>query len=111
MTQKESTKFANKQGKMAAKKANREAKRVIGPIISSGWDLFEAMYYGATKVEGFMRCIGTLFGTYSGGFYGEQSLGKIGYLVGSQIGSWVGGRVGLMVYDVVNVVHYLSLKF
>ncbi|MBA0844130.1 hypothetical protein Goarm_001252, partial [Gossypium armourianum] len=57
--------------------------------------------------EGFLRGTGTLFGAYGGGFIGEQSLGRVGYLVGSHLGSWVGGRIGLMVYDVVNGVHYL----
>ncbi|KAL9318707.1 hypothetical protein ACSQ67_015224 [Phaseolus vulgaris] len=52
--------------------------------------------------EGFLRGSGTLFGTYGGGFLGEQRLGRFGYLVGSHLGSWVGGRIGLMVYDVVN---------
>ncbi|XP_028795907.1 uncharacterized protein LOC114751402 [Neltuma alba] len=110
MSQKKSSKLAEKHGKKAAKMASREAKRVIGPIMSSGWDFFEAIYYGATMTEGFLRSIGTLFGTYSGGFFGEQCLGRLGYLVGSQIGSWAGGRIGLMVYDVVNAVHFLSLK-
>ena len=42
-----------------------------------------------------------------GGFYGEQRLGKLGYLGGSHLGSWFGGRVGLMIYDVLNGVSYL----
>ncbi|KAK6159807.1 hypothetical protein DH2020_003188 [Rehmannia glutinosa] len=37
----------------------------------------------------------------------KQRFGRFGYLVGSQLGSWVGGRIGLMVYDVVNGIHYL----
>ncbi|KAE8678647.1 lon protease-like protein 1 [Hibiscus syriacus] len=69
--------------------------------------LFEAIYYGGTIAEGFLRGTGTLFCAYGGGFLGEQSLGRVGYLVGSHLGSWVGGRIGLMVYDVVNGVHYL----
>ncbi|KAK6286208.1 hypothetical protein POUND7_012387 [Theobroma cacao] len=48
-----------------------------------------------------------LFGAYGGSFLSEQRLGRVGYLVGSHLGSWVGGRIGLMVYDVVNGVHYL----
>ncbi|KAF5739984.1 hypothetical protein HS088_TW11G00047 [Tripterygium wilfordii] len=107
MTAKDAAKQAQIEGKKAAKLATRKAKRIIGPIISSGWDFFEAMYYGGTVTEGFLRGTGTLFGAYSGGFLGEQRLGRFGYLVGSELGSWVGGRIGLMVYDVVNGVHYL----
>ncbi|QCE07266.1 hypothetical protein DEO72_LG9g2283 [Vigna unguiculata] len=107
MSPKDSAKHAQKEGKKAAKLASRQAKRIIGPIISSGWDFFEAIYYGGTLTEGFLRGTGTLFGTYGGGFLGEQRLGRFGYLVGSHMGSWVGGRIGLMVYDVVNGVHLL----
>lgn len=103
----DAAKQAQKAGAKAAKLATRQAKRIIGPIISSGWDFFEAIYYGGTLTEGFLRGTGTLVGTYIGGFQGEQSLGRFGYLVGSHLGSWVGGRIGLMVYDVVNGVHYL----
>lgn len=107
LSPKDAAKQAQKEGAKAAKLATRQAKRIIGPIISSGWDFFEALYYGGTVTEGFLRGTGTLFGAYAGGFYGEQSLGRFGYLVGSHLGSWVGGRIGLMVYDVVNGVHYL----
>lgn len=108
MSAKDSAKYAQKEGAKAAKLASRQAKRIIGPIISSGWDFFEAMYYGGTITEGFLRGTGTLFGAYGGGFLGEERLGRFGYLVGSHMGSWVGGRIGLMVYDVVNGVHFLS---
>ena len=57
--------------------------------------------------EGFLRGSGTLVGTYAIGFVGEQRFGRFGYLVGSHLGSWIGGRIGLMVYDVVNGVHFL----
>lgn len=107
MSPTDSAKHAHKEGKKAAKLASRQAKRIIGPIISSGWDFFEAIYYGGTYTEGFLRGTGTLFGAYAGGFLGEQSLGRLGYLVGSHMGSWVGGRIGLMIYDVVNGVHLL----
>lgn len=107
MSQKDMSKFAEKHGKKAAKIATRDANRFLGPLISSGWDLFEAMYYGGTMSEGVLRSTGTLVGTYSGGFFGEQFLGRFGYLVGSQVGSWAGGRIGLMVYDVVNGFHFL----
>lgn len=103
----DAAKHAQKESKKAAKLASRQAKRIIGPIISSGWDFFEAIYYGGTITEGFLRGTGTLFGAYGGGFLGEQSLGRIGYLVGSHVGSWVGGRIGLMIYDVINGVHLL----
>ncbi|GLT88416.1 hypothetical protein SLE2022_064430 [Rubroshorea leprosula] len=107
MPPKDAAKQAQTEGAKAAKLATRQAKRIIGPIISSGWDFFEAIYYGGTMTEGFLRGTGTLFGTYAVGFLGEQRFGKVGYLVGSHLGSWVGGRVGLMVYDVVNGVHFL----
>ncbi|KMS97932.1 hypothetical protein BVRB_4g097310 [Beta vulgaris subsp. vulgaris] len=104
---KDAAKQAAKEAKKAAKLASRQARRITGPIISSGWDFFEAIYFGGSMTEGFLRGGGTLVGTYAVGFLGEQRFGRFGYLVGSQVGSWVGGRVGLMVYDVVNGVHYL----
>ncbi|GAB2229007.1 hypothetical protein Droror1_Dr00023141 [Drosera rotundifolia] len=104
---KDAAKQAQKEGKKAAKLASRQAKRVIGPVISSGWDFFEALYFGGSMTEGFLRGSGTLVGAYGGGFLGDQRLGRIGYLVGSHLGSWVGGRIGLMVYDVGNGVHFL----
>ncbi|KAE8710532.1 nicotianamine synthase-like [Hibiscus syriacus] len=107
MAAKEAAKLAQTEGKKAAKLATRQAKRIIGPIIASGWDFFEAIYYGGTIAEGFLRGTGTLFGAYGGGFLGEQRLGRVGYLVGSHLGSWIGGRIGLMVYDVVNGVHFV----
>ncbi|XP_028791461.1 uncharacterized protein LOC114747317 isoform X1 [Neltuma alba] len=107
MSAKDSAKHAQKEGAKAAKLASRQAKRIIGPVISSGWDFFEAMYYGGTITEGFLRGTGTLFGAYAGGFLGEERLGRFGYLVGSHMGSWFGGRIGLMLYDVVNGVQFL----
>lgn len=103
----EAAKQAQKTGAKAAKLATRQAKRIVGPISSSGWDFFEAIYYGGTTTEGFLRGAGTLCGTYAGGFHGEQRLGRLGYLGGSHLGSWIGGRIGLMIYDVVNGVHHL----
>ncbi|KAG6533704.1 uncharacterized protein LOC121980765 [Zingiber officinale] len=100
-------KQAQKAGKKAAKEASRKAERITGPIISSGWDFFEAIYFGGTMTEGFLRGAGTLIGTYAGGFHGEQRLGRFGYMMGSQIGSWVGGRIGLMLYDIVYGLDYL----
>ncbi|KAL0006310.1 hypothetical protein SO802_013871 [Lithocarpus litseifolius] len=87
---------AQKEGAKSAKLATWKAKHMIGPIISSGWDFFEAIYYGGTMTEGFLRDTGTSFGLHAGGFYGEQRFGRFGYLVGSQLGSWVGAlEVGL----------------
>lgn len=107
MTAKDAAKLAHNEGLKAAKLATRKAKRIIGPIISSGWDFFEAIYFGGTMTEGFLRGTGTLFGTYSVGFLGEERFGRFGYLVGSHLGSWVGGRIGLMVYDIVNGIQYM----
>lgn len=103
----DAAKQAQKAGTKAGKVAAKKAKRILGPIISSGWDFFEAMYFEGTMTEGFLRGSGTLFGTYVGGFFGEQRLGKFGYLTGSHMGSWIGGRIGLMVYDVVSGVSHL----
>lgn len=107
MEPKTAAKQAQIDGAKAAKEATRKAKRIIGPIISSGWDFFEAIYYGGTVTEGVLRGTGTLFGTYFIGYLGEERFGRFGYLVGSQFGSWIGGRIGLMVYDIVNGVHFL----
>lgn len=100
-------KQAQKAGTKAAKDASRQARRIVGPIISSGWDFFEAIYFGGTMTEGFLRGAGTLFGTYAGGYQGEQRLGRFGYLMGSHLGSWIGGRIGLMVYDIIYGLDYL----
>ncbi|KAJ6808841.1 uncharacterized protein M6B38_165880 [Iris pallida] len=107
MTAKAAANYALKAGTKAAKLASREAKRIVGPIISSGWDFFEAVYFGGTVTEGLLRGTGTSFGTYFGGYHGEERLGRVGYFVGSHLGSWVGGRVGLMIYDVINGMNYL----
>ncbi|XP_020575400.1 uncharacterized protein LOC110021301 isoform X2 [Phalaenopsis equestris] len=106
----DAAKQAQKSGQKAAKLASRQAKRIVGPILSSAWDFFEAVYYGGTMMEGVLRGVGTLFGTYAGGYHGEEIFGKLGYLLGSHLGSWVGGRIGLMVYDVCNGVA-LILQF
>lgn len=100
-------KQAKKAGAKAAKLASHRTKRIVGPIISSGWDFFEAIYYGGTMTEGFLRGSGTLFGTYIGGFHGEQLLGRLGYFAGSHLGSWIGGRIGLMFYDIFNGINYI----
>lgn len=90
LTLTEAANQAQKEGAKATKVSARQAKRILGPIISSGWDFFEAMYFGGSMTEGFLRGTGTLFGTYVGGFHGEERLGKLGYLAGSHLGSWVG---------------------
>ncbi|KAK1373261.1 Mediator of RNA polymerase II transcription subunit like [Heracleum sosnowskyi] len=107
MSGKEAKKRAQEEGARAAKIAARNANRILGPIISSGWDFFEAIYYGGTMTEGFLRGGGTLVGTYAVAFLGERRFGRFGYLIGSLLGSWLGGRIGLMLYDIVNGVHYL----
>ncbi|EPS73136.1 hypothetical protein M569_01620, partial [Genlisea aurea] len=107
MNPRDASRSAQKEGAKAAKLAKRKVKRIVGPIISSGWDFFEAIYFGGTMAEGFLRGAGTLFGTYCVGFIGEERFGRFGYLIGSHLGSWIGGRVGLMVYDVVNGVEYI----
>lgn len=104
---KEAEKHAKKEANKAAKRADRNADRVLGPIVSSGWDFFEVMYYGGTISEGFLRAGGTLVGTYAVGFLAQQRFGRFGYLLGSTFGSWIGGRIGLLVYDIVNGMHYL----
>lgn len=107
MTTKDATKEAQKAAARAAKMATRQADHILGPIASSGWDLFEAFYFGGTVTEGSLRSSGTLIGTYLVGFLGEQSFGRVGYFVGSVLGSWAGGKVGLMIYDLVNGVEYI----
>ncbi|CAI9284911.1 unnamed protein product [Lactuca saligna] len=91
MEAKAATKQAQKDGAKAAKMATRKAKRIIGMVISSGWDFFEAIYCGGIMTEGFLRGTGTLFGTYIVGYLGEE-------------------RIGFMVYDIANGL-YLLLGF
>ncbi|KAL7582600.1 uncharacterized protein LOC111878930 [Lactuca sativa] len=93
---------AKKAGDKAAKLAMRKADRILGPFVSSAWDLLETLYYQGIGTEGFLRGAGTLSGTYYVGFLGEERFGRFGYLIGSQFGSWIGGKIGLMAYDVVN---------
>lgn len=110
LTPGEAAKQAQKVSAKATKVAARQANRILGPIISCGWDFFEAMYFGGSMTEGFLRGTGTLFGTYVGGFHGEERFGKLGYLAGSQIGSWGGGRIGLMIYDIISGLKYMFLS-
>lgn len=103
----EAMKLASQVGDATARKASVQVKHIMGPIISSGWDLFETLYVGGTLAEGIVRSSGTLIGAYAGGIIGEGNLRWFRFLVGSQLGSWVGGRIGLMVYDVGIGVQYL----
>lgn len=103
----EAIKWAYQEGNAAKKRATRQAKHVVGPLISSAWDFFETIWVGGTLAEGAIRGTGTLFGSYAGGIIGEGRLGWVGFLVGSQMGSWIGGRIGLMAYDVGKGVQYL----
>lgn len=103
----EAIKTAKEKGNAAARRASMEAKHIMGPILSSGWDFFETLYVGGSLLEGITRGTGTFLGAYVGGIIGEGKLTWVGFLVGSQLGSWVGSRMGLMVYDVGKGVQYL----
>lgn len=98
---------SKKAGDKAAKLAIRKADRILGPFVSSAWDLFETVYYQGSGTEGFLRGAGTLVGTYTVGFLGDERFGRFGYLIGSQLGSWIGGKIGLMAYDVVHGMFFL----
>ncbi|EHA8586556.1 hypothetical protein COCNU_scaffold000525G000040 [Cocos nucifera] len=47
----DAAKQAQKVGAKAAKLASKQAKRILGPIISSGWDFFEAIFFWGTMTE------------------------------------------------------------
>ncbi|KAK4441833.1 hypothetical protein Salat_0518200 [Sesamum alatum] len=98
---------AREQGKAAARRASRQAKHVMGPMVSAGWDLFEIMYVGGSAEEAIARSCGTFVGAYSGGIAGEGKMGWLGFVVGSQVGSWIGGRIGLMGYDIWACLQYM----
>ncbi|XP_058188381.1 uncharacterized protein LOC131305318 [Rhododendron vialii] len=103
----EAVKWAYQKGNEAKRRATRQAKHIMGPVISSAWDFFETIWVGGTLAEGAIRGTGTFFGSYAGGVIGEGRLGWVGFLAGSQMGSWVGGRIGLMAYDVGKGIQYL----
>ncbi|KAL2510484.1 hypothetical protein Adt_16084 [Abeliophyllum distichum] len=103
----QAVKVAHEEGKKAAKRASRQAKHVMGPIVASGWDFFETLYVGGSLAEGLVRSGGTFVGTFTGGLVGEGKIGWFGFVLGSQMGSWVGGRIGLMAYDVGIGAQYL----
>lgn len=104
---KAATKQAQIDGEKAAKLADKNANRILGPIVSSGWDIYEVIYHEGYVSEGVLRGAGTLCGTYIVGFLGEERFGRLGYLVGSTLGSWIGGKIGHMAYEVVNGIHFV----
>ncbi|CAI9781064.1 unnamed protein product [Fraxinus pennsylvanica] len=106
----QAVKAACEEGKAAAKRASRQAKHVMGPIVASGWDLFETLYVGGSLVEGLVRSGGTFLGAFAGGLVGEGKIGWLGFVLGSQMGSWTGGRIALMAYDVGIGLQYLLYK-
>jgi hypothetical protein len=65
-------KQATKEGVKVASLALRQVRQKIGPILSSGWDFFEALCYDGTIIERCMRSVETLFGAYIGYFLSEQ---------------------------------------
>ncbi|XP_015086217.1 uncharacterized protein LOC107029336 [Solanum pennellii] len=94
-------------GNAVAKRASLQAKHIMGPMVSSGWDFFETIYVGGTLYEAMIRSVGTLMGSYIGGIIGEGKNRWLGFLLGSQFGSWIGGRLGLILYDVGNGLQFL----
>ncbi|XP_059311045.1 uncharacterized protein LOC132062510 [Lycium ferocissimum] len=100
-------KTGQKVGNAAAQRASLQAKHIMGPMVSSGWDFFETVYVGGTLAEAIIRSVGTLLGSYIGGIIGEGKNRWLGFLLGSQLGSWIGGRLGLMLYDVGNGLQFL----
>lgn len=105
----EAIKLAGEAGNASARRASLQAKHIMVPGITCGWDLFETIYVGGTLAEGVARGIGAFVGAYSGGVVGEGDLGWLGFVVGSRMGAWIGGRIGLMAYDVGSGVQYLSV--
>ncbi|XP_016444554.1 uncharacterized protein LOC107769809 [Nicotiana tabacum] len=103
----DAVKIGQQLGNAAAKRASLQAKHIMGPMVSSGWDFFEAIYVGGTLAEAIIRSIGTLLGSYIGGMIGEGKTSWLGFLLGSQFGSWIGGRLGLMLHDVGIGLQYL----
>ncbi|GFY98661.1 hypothetical protein Acr_13g0000620 [Actinidia rufa] len=77
---------ACQEGNAAARQAYRQAKQIMGPMISSGWDFFETIWVGGTLAEGTMRATGTFLGAYGGGIIGEGRLGWAGFSCGKSDG-------------------------
>ncbi|XP_009774671.1 uncharacterized protein LOC107805557 [Nicotiana tabacum] len=103
----DAVKIGQQVGNAAAKRASLQAKHIMGPMVSSGWDFFETIYVGGTLGEAIIRSVGTLLGSYIGGIIGEGKTRWLGFLLGSQFGSWIGGRLGLMLHDVGIGLQYL----
>ncbi|KAF3623287.1 putative B3 domain-containing protein-like [Capsicum annuum] len=103
----DAVKEGQKVGNAAARRASLQAKHIMGPMVSSGWDFFETVYVGGTLAEASIRSVGTLLGSYVGGIIGEGKTRWFGFLLGSQLGSWIGGRLGLMLYDVGNGLQFV----
>ncbi|KAM3323669.1 hypothetical protein P3S67_004820 [Capsicum chacoense] len=93
-------------GNAAARRASLQAKHIMGPMVSSGWDFFETVYVGGTLAEASIRSVGTLLGSYVGGIMGKGKLGGW-FSFGKSLGSWIGGRLGLMLYDVGNGLQFV----
>ncbi|OIT07972.1 PREDICTED: uncharacterized protein LOC109240870 [Nicotiana attenuata] len=104
----DAVKIGQQVGNAAAKRASLQAKHIMGPMVSSGWDFFETIYVGGTLGEAIIRSVGTLLGSFIGGMIGEGKTRWLGFLLGSQFGSWIGGRLGLMLHDVGIGLHYLQ---
>jgi hypothetical protein len=94
----------------AAKVKSQQARRIIGPLFAAVWDGLEVMYYGGSFAEVSMRATGTLCGTWWGGVVGENRLGRVGYLIGTQVGSWAGSRIALMTYDIAKAIQLITLE-
>ncbi|XP_004229558.1 uncharacterized protein [Solanum lycopersicum] len=103
----DAVKTGQQVGNAVAKRASLQAKHIMGPMVSSGWDFFETIYVGGTLYEAVIRSVGTLMGSYIGGIIGEGKNRWLGFLMGSQFGSWIGGRLGLILYDVGNGLQFL----
>lgn len=106
----EAKRKAESIAKAFAKDRSRQARRISGPLFAAAWDSLEVLYYGGSIAEVVMRATGTLCGTWWGGLLGEDKLGRVGYLIGSQVGSWVGSRIALMSYDIAKAGQLILLE-
>jgi len=95
---------------VAAKAKSKQARRISGPVFAAVWDALEVIYYGGSFAEVSMRATGTLCGTWWGGLVGENRLGRVGYLIGTQVGSWAGSRIALMSYDIAKAIQLITLE-
>ncbi|KAG0555446.1 hypothetical protein M758_12G173000 [Ceratodon purpureus] len=106
----EAARKAQQIADIAAKVKKEQARRIIGPVFAAVWDGLEVLYYGGSFAEVSIRATGTLCGTWWGGILGEDRLGKVGYLIGTQVGSWAGSRIALMTYDIVKAIQLITLE-